>query len=87
MTQILVKHTMSCYLYQLHSNSFDCQLNGLHNHDNITLTRKAQIKTALASRAERNTQTEPTYEDITGPSPSLTAINTQRNVAYGHMPT
>ena len=55
----------------------------------ITLTPKAKINAALTSRAERNTQMEPTYEDvdITGPSPSLIAINTQRNVAYGHMPT
>ena len=27
------------------------------------------------------------YEDVTGPSPSVSAINTQDNVAYGHTKT
>ena len=51
----------------------------------ILMRSKAKIKTAsdqqLISRAER---TEPMYEDVTGPQLSLSAINTQDNVAYGH---
>ena len=51
----------------------------------ILMRSKAKIKAAsdlqLTNRAER---TEPMYEDVTGPLPSVGAINTQDNVAYGH---
>ena len=51
----------------------------------ILLRSKAKIKTAIkvqpANRAER---TEPMYEVVTGPTPSVSAINTQDNVAYGN---
>ena len=49
---------------------------------------KAKIKAVLdlqqISRAERSTHMETMYEDVTGPVPSVSAINTQDNVAYGH---
>ena len=51
----------------------------------ILMRSKMKIKAAsdlqLTNRAER---TEPMYEDVTGPLPSVGAINTQKNVAYGH---
>ena len=51
----------------------------------ILMRSKAKIKAAIevqpANRAER---TEPMYEAVTGPLPSVSAINTQDNVAYGH---
>ena len=52
----------------------------------IILTRnKAKIKAARepSNRAER----EPMYEDVTGPIPLVSAINTQVNIAYGHVQT
>ena len=51
---------------------------------------KAKINVALEShRAEGTTQVreEPMYEDVTGPLPSVSVINTQDNVAYGHTKT
>ena len=52
---------------------------------------KEKIKAALdlqqTSRAERSTHMETMYEDVTGPVPSVGAINTQDNVAYGHTKT
>ena len=30
---------------------------------------------------------ESMYEDVTGPTPSVSAINTQDNIAYGHTQT
>jgi hypothetical protein len=47
---------------------------------------KAKIKAAL-NRAGGGIHNEPVYEDVTGPSPSVSAINTQDNVAYGHAKT
>ena len=34
-----------------------------------------------------STHIEPMYEDVTGALPSVSVINTQDNVAYGHMQT
>ena len=39
------------------------------------------------SRLRAQTQRIITYEDVTGPLPSASAINTQDNVAYGHTHT
>ena len=54
----------------------------------IILTRsKAKIKTLevqLINRVERSTHMESTYEDVTVHLSSVSAINTQDNVAYGH---
>ena len=41
---------------------------------------KAASDLQLTNRAER---TEPMYEDVTHPLLSVSAINTQKNVAYG----
>ena len=54
----------------------------------IILTRsKAKIKAAheQSNRAKGTIHDEPMYEDVTGPSPSVNVIDTQANVAYGHM--
>ena len=55
----------------------------------ILMRSKAKIKAALeiTNRAERSTHMESMYEDVTGPLPSVSAINTQGNVAYGHIKT
>ena len=50
---------------------------------------KAKINTTLEllHKAEGTTGNEPMYEDVTGPSPLVSGINTQDNVAYGHTQT
>ena len=58
----------------------------------VTLTKsKAKIKAVLdlqlTNRMERNTHMESVYEDITGPLHSVSTINTQGNIAYGHTKT
>ena len=54
----------------------------------ISMRSKAKIRAALeqSNRAERTStiHMDSMYEDVTGPSPSASAINTQVNVAYGH---
>ena len=47
---------------------------------------KAKIKAALeqSKRAEGITHKDPMYDDITGPLPSVSVVDTQDNVAYGH---
>ena len=48
---------------------------------------KAKMNAAIEShRAEGTSRVrdEPMYEDVTGPLPSVSVINTQDNVAYGH---
>ena len=52
----------------------------------ILIRSKAKIEAALQQSASRGEtiHVEPMYEDITGPLPSESAINTQDNVAYGH---
>ena len=47
---------------------------------------KAQTKAAL-ELSNRSTHDEPVYEDVTSPLPSVSVINTQDNVAYGHTKT
>ena len=52
----------------------------------ILIISKAKIKALklqLTSRDGRNTQ--PMYEDIVGPSPPVSRLNTQDNIAYGHI--
>ena len=54
----------------------------------ILIRSKAKIKAALQLQlTNRSIHMESMYEDITGPSPSVSAINTQDNVAYGHTKT
>ena len=55
----------------------------------ISTQSKAKIKAALeqSNRAEGITYKESMYEDVTGPLPSVSAIDTQDNVAYGHTKT
>ena len=50
---------------------------------------KAKINTTLEllHRVEGTTGNEPMYEDVTGPSPLVSGINTQDNVAYGYTQT
>ena len=53
---------------------------------------KAKINAALESHAAAETthcqvRDEPMYEDVTGPLPSVSVINTQDSVAYGHTKT
>jgi hypothetical protein len=48
---------------------------------------KAKIKAALNRAGGGIHNVEPVYEDVTGPSPSVSAINTLDNVAYGHTKT
>ena len=50
---------------------------------------KAKIKAALegSNRAEGITYKESLYDDVTGPLPSFSAVDTQDNVAYGHTKT
>lgn len=51
----------------------------------IILTKsKAKIKKIQATNRAGSIHMEPIYEDITGPLPLVSAINTQNNVAYGH---
>ena len=51
----------------------------------ILIRSKAKIKAALQLQlTNRSIRMESMYEDVTGPSPSVSAINTQDNVAYGH---
>ena len=53
-----------------------------------TLTRsRTKIKAELTSRAERNIHMESVSEDVTGPIPSVSIINTQDNTAYGQIKT
>ena len=54
----------------------------------IILTRyKARIKVLELQLTDvtGSTHMEPMYEDVTSPLPSVSVINTQDNVAYGHM--
>ena len=57
----------------------------------ISTRNKAKIKALkpqLTNRAERSsTQAEAMYDNVTGPIPSVSVINTQDNVAYGHTKT
>ena len=55
----------------------------------ILIRSKAKIEAALQQSASpgETIHLEPMYEDITGPLPSESVINTQDNVAYGHGPT
>ena len=56
----------------------------------LSTRNKAKIKALklqLTNREESSTQVEATYEDVTGPLPSVSIINTQDNVAYGHTQT
>ena len=55
----------------------------------ISTQSKAKIKAALeqSNRAEGITYKESMYEDVTGPLPSVSAVDTQDNVAYGHTKT
>ena len=54
----------------------------------ILRKRKAKIKELqLLIGGGRSIHMEPMYEDVTGPSPSVSAINIQDNVAYGHTKT
>ena len=50
---------------------------------------KAKIKAALeqSNRAEGITYKDPMYDNVTGPLPSVSAVDTQDNVAYGHTQT
>ena len=48
---------------------------------------KAVLDLLPVSRAEGSTHMESVYEDVTGPLSSVSAINTQDNVAYGHTQT
>ena len=50
---------------------------------------KAKINATLEllNKAEGTTGNEPMYEDVTGPSPLVSGINIQDNVAYGHTQT
>ena len=54
----------------------------------VLMLGKAKIKAALDLQLTkivgRSTHVESTYEDVTGTSPSVSTINTQSNVAYGH---
>ena len=52
----------------------------------ILIRSKAKIEATLQQSASpgETIHVEPMYEDITGPLPSESAINTQDNVAYGH---
>ena len=52
----------------------------------IVKKSNAKLEAALQQSAsqEETIHVEPMYEDITGPLPSESAINTQDNVAYGH---
>ena len=52
----------------------------------ILIRSKAKIEATLQQSASpgESIHVEPMYEDITGPLPSESAINTQDNVAYGH---
>ena len=52
----------------------------------ILIRSKAKIEAALQQSASlgETIHVEPMYEDITGPLPSESAIDTQDNVAYGH---
>ena len=51
-----------------------------------TARRKVQVGLGLqlTNRAEKSRDAESMYEDVTGPLPSASAINTQDNVAYHH---
>ena len=56
----------------------------------IILRSKAKINAALESHRAEGTagvRDEPMYEDVTGPLPLVSVINTQDNVAYGHTRT
>ena len=57
----------------------------------VILRNKAKIKAALelqpSNTAGRSIQMESMYEDVTGPSPSISVINTQDNIVYGHTKT
>jgi hypothetical protein len=49
---------------------------------------KTRAVSVQSNRAEGTTHNEPGYENVTlSPSPSVSAINTQDNVAYGHTRT
>ena len=52
----------------------------------ILIRSKAKLEAALQQSVSpgETIHEEPMYEDITGPMPSESAINTQDNVAYGH---
>ena len=52
----------------------------------ILIKSKAKLEAALQQSASQgeSIHVEPMYEDITGPLPSESVINTQDNVAYGH---
>ena len=56
----------------------------------ISTRNKAKIKALklqLTNRAESSTQAEAMYDNVTGPLTSVSVINTQENVAYGHTKT
>jgi hypothetical protein len=57
----------------------------------IFLKRKKAKSTTVSvqpNRAKGTTRNEPAYENVTlSPLPSVSAINTQDNVAYGHTKT
>ena len=53
----------------------------------ITIARRkvqAGLDLQLTNQAEKSRDAESMYEDVTGPLPSASAINTQDNVAYHH---
>ena len=56
----------------------------------IIIARRKAAKTQagldlqLANRAEKDRDTDSTYEDVTGPLPSASTISTQDNIAYHH---
>ena len=54
----------------------------------ILMKSKAKIKALklqLTSRDGKNTHMKPMYEDVVGPSPTVSRFNTQDNIAYGHI--
>jgi hypothetical protein len=58
----------------------------------VIILKRSKAKTravsTLSNRAEETTHNNPEYENITlSPLPSVSAINTQDNVAYGHTRT
>ena len=55
----------------------------------ILKRRKAKTTSVFiqSNRAERTEHNEPMYENVTGPLPSVSVINTQENVAYGYIKT
>jgi hypothetical protein len=50
--------------------------------------KRSKAKTRAVSVQSNRARNEPTYENVTlSPLPSVSAINTQDNVAYGHTRT